>query len=219
MIAARHANGGSSTLAFDEPGSRGLRRALRVSAPKPWAMTDRVWIAENVWHIQRDFAMIGSVRSRTPRSDGTADLGTALTFLRALWGVNHAMERFSRSMQKRHGVTGPERLFIRVVGRKPGITPAELADILQVHRSSITPLIKKLERRRLIVRKANPDDARSFHLELTPGGHRIDALREGTIEEAVRRSIASTQPPDVATTSAMLVKLARRLTSALDRGG
>ncbi len=161
--------------------------------------------------------MIAVVRSRTPRSDTATGLGSALTFLRALWGVNHAMERFSRSMQKRHGVTGPERLFIRVVGQKPGITPAELADVLQVHRSSITPLIKKLERRRLIVRSGNPDDARSFHLELTPGGRRIDALRDGTIEEVVRHSIASTAPEDVVITSAMLVNLARRLTSALDR--
>ena len=168
--------------------------------------------------IARDLPMITSVKTTTSPSKATAnDLGTALNFLRALWELNHAMERSSRSMQKRLGVTGPGRLFIRIVGQKPGITPADLAAILQVHRSSITPLIKKMERRRLISREPNPTDRRSFYIQLTAAGRRIDSLRAGTIEEIVRETIVGMNARDVTTTSAILVSLARRLTAKVDR--
>jgi DNA-binding MarR family transcriptional regulator len=141
----------------------------------------------------------------------------ALNFLRALWELNHAIERSSRVMQKRHGVTGPERLFLRIVGQKPGITPAEVAAILRVHRSSVSPLIKKMERRRLVGRHPNKADRRSFHMRLTAAGRRIDTMRTGTIEEVVRRTVLAADPADVAVTSALLVTLAQRLTSGLQR--
>jgi MarR family transcriptional regulator, organic hydroperoxide resistance regulator len=142
----------------------------------------------------------------------------AFQFLRALWELNHALESASRSMKKQLGVTGPERLFVRVVGNQPGITPREIAGILRVDPSSVTLLIKRTEARRLVARGANPADGRSFHLYLTPAGQRVDALRAGTIEAVVGEGIAASSPAEVATASAILVNVARRLASKMGRG-
>jgi DNA-binding MarR family transcriptional regulator len=145
-------------------------------------------------------------------SSGDGDgFGTAFDFLRALWELNHALESSSRFMKKRLGVTGPERFFIRVVGQRPGVTPREIARTLRVHPSSITPLVKKLERRGLVARRAHATDGRSYTLHLTVRGERVNALRSGTIEAAVRKAIASSDPDDVATTAAMLVRVAQDL--------
>ncbi len=60
-------------------------------------------------------------------------LGPVLSFMRSLWGVNHALESTSLRMKARIGVTGPERMVLRLVGRYPGIAAGELARILRVH--------------------------------------------------------------------------------------
>jgi MarR family transcriptional regulator, organic hydroperoxide resistance regulator len=146
-----------------------------------------------------------------PSSDALQEPVEALQFLRALWELNHALISASRSMKKHLGVTGPERLFIRLVGSKPGIAPAEIAEIMHVHRSTVTPLIKRLERRRLIARAGNPVDGRSFHLFLTPTGRRIDTTRDRTIEAIVGEAVAESSRREVETTAAMLTRVARRL--------
>jgi DNA-binding MarR family transcriptional regulator len=145
------------------------------------------------------------------------EFGGAFGFLRALWELNHALESASRSMKKQLGVTGPERLFVRVVGVRPGTTPLEVARTLRVHPSSVTALIKRLEKKQLVARGVNPADARSFHLYLTPEGQRVDALRERTIEAGVREAIAASDQDDVATASALLVTIAQHLASSMQR--
>jgi MarR family transcriptional regulator, organic hydroperoxide resistance regulator len=154
-----------------------------------------------------------------PRAGEEVSPGASVTFgfLRALWELNHALESASRTMKRQLGVTGPERLFVRVVGLQPGITPRGIAQALRVHPSSITVLIKRLEQRRLIARTVNPADGRSFHLYLTPEGQRVDAVRQGTIEAAVRDAIEANDAEDVATASRLLVSIAQRLTSSMKR--
>jgi DNA-binding MarR family transcriptional regulator len=145
------------------------------------------------------------------------ELGGTLELLRAIWELNHALESASRMMKRRLGVTGPERLFIRVVGSQPGITPRELAWILRVHPSSVTVLLKRLERRQLVARSANAADARSFHLYLTPDGERADAVRAGTIEAVVREAVEASPHRDVAVAARLLGAVAERLTSKMGR--
>ncbi len=87
-------------------------------------------------------------------------LGAVLEFLRALWGLNHALESASRRMKGRLGVTGPERMVVRLVGRSPRISAGHLARILQVHPSTLTGLLKRLVARGILARTADAADAR-----------------------------------------------------------
>jgi DNA-binding MarR family transcriptional regulator len=63
-------------------------------------------------------------------------------------------------MEAAHGVTGPQRLVLRMVGRFPGIAAGRLSEILHVHPSTLTGILKRLEARELLQRKADPRDAR-----------------------------------------------------------
>ena len=53
--------------------------------------------------------------------------GETLGFMRALWELTHALQVSSKRMARVLGVTGPQRLVIRVVGQSPGITARDLA--------------------------------------------------------------------------------------------
>ena len=84
-------------------------------------------------------------------------VGDAIDFLRLIWAVDHALQRRSKAMAATLGITGPQRLVIRIIGRFPSIHAKQLAGILHLHPSSLTAVLKRLERRDLVRRW--PDDA------------------------------------------------------------
>jgi hypothetical protein len=64
--------------------------------------------------------------------------GDAIDLLRRIWAVDHAPQRWSKSMAATPGITGPQRLVIRIIGRFPSIHPRQLADMLYLHPRSLT---------------------------------------------------------------------------------
>lgn len=143
--------------------------------------------------------------------DLAARLGPVLGFLRALWEVNHALESRSKRMKRRFGVSGPERLAIRIIGELPGISPGQLAEVMHVDPSSLTGMLQRLVHRKLVVRSSDPDDARRAHLRLSHAGDGVDAIREGTVEAAIRSALEALAPRDVATAVVVLGSVSRLL--------
>jgi DNA-binding MarR family transcriptional regulator len=154
---------------------------------------------------------------RVPSAEGigpvTADrpLGEVLEFLRALWGVNHALESASRRMRARFGVTGPERMVVRLAGRYPGISAGDLARILRVHPSTLTGLLKRLVSRGILTRRADEVDARRALFALTSKGASIDGVKKGTVEAALTVALASLPARDIRAAAAVLDQLTRTL--------
>ena len=142
-------------------------------------------------------------------------LGPVLDFLRALWALDHALQSASKRMETKLGVTGPQRLVVRMIGRFPGISAGELAEFLHVHPSTLTGVLKRLEQRGLVKRRADPADARRALLELSAKGRRVDATRAGTVEAAARRALARLTPETVRQTRGV----AEAITAEIDRLG
>jgi DNA-binding MarR family transcriptional regulator len=116
-------------------------------------------------------------------------LGEPLDFLRTIWALDHQLQTASRRMESQIGVTGPQRFVLRIVHLQPGITPGEVAKTLHVHPSTLTGVLQRLEKRRLLNRKADAGDARRVHLQLTDAGSKVAASTAGTIEDAVRLAL------------------------------
>ncbi|XXU11540.1 MarR family transcriptional regulator [Sorangium sp. So ce854] len=109
--------------------------------------------------------------------------------MKLLWAVDHGLQSTSKRMEAKMGVTGPQRLVIRIVGRYPGISAGQLADIMQLHPSTLTGVLKRLQERGIIERRVDPNDGRRALLGLTPRGRELDSLRTGTVESAVRQAL------------------------------
>src|SRR3954465_6219547 len=86
-------------------------------------------------------------------------LGAVLDFMRLLWAVDHALQSTSKRMESAFGLTGPQRLGVRLVGRFPGIAAGRIAGILHVHPSTLTGVLKRLESRGVLQRRPDPRDA------------------------------------------------------------
>src|SRR5438046_6523104 len=87
-------------------------------------------------------------------------LGAVLDFMRLLSAVDHALQSASKRMESTFGLTGPQRLVVRIVGRFPGIAAGRIATILHVHPSTLTGVLKRLEARGVLQRRPDPRDAR-----------------------------------------------------------
>lgn len=138
-------------------------------------------------------------------------LGDVLGFMRLLWAVAHGLESGSKRMAVELGVTGPQRLVLRLIGHYSRLSPGDLAELLHVHPSSLTGVLGRLERSRLLERRRDPSDGRRAILSLTAKGRALNARRSGTVEESVRRALASQGPSKIAATGEVLTAIAHQL--------
>jgi DNA-binding MarR family transcriptional regulator len=108
-------------------------------------------------------------------------------------------------------LTGPQRLVLRVVGLSPGISAGGVARTLHLHPSTVTGVLKRLEDQGLLNRLSAVGDARRAVLRLTPRGQRVNLLSTGTVESAVRATLADVPPRDRRAAEGVLSRLAARL--------
>lgn len=142
----------------------------------------------------------------------SASLPDVLQFMQLLWAVAHGLEKTSKRMTIDVGVTGPQRLVLRVVGLFPGVSAGDLAAVLHVHPSTLTGVLRRLVAQGLLRRDGDPADGRRALLRLTPRGARVNAMRGGTIEAVVTEALAGVTDRDRIGTRRVLERLARHLT-------
>jgi DNA-binding MarR family transcriptional regulator len=134
-----------------------------------------------------------------------------LEFIRGMWAVDHELQRVSKRMVERIGLTAPQRLAVRFIGRHSGVTLGELAELLHLHAGTVTGIVRRLEEMGLVAQTRSTEDTRRRHLTLTAKGRQIDRRRKGTVEAAVRRTASAVTSKDLATTAAVMDVLARNL--------
>jgi DNA-binding MarR family transcriptional regulator len=131
--------------------------------------------------------------------------------MRSLWRLSHALEVRSKRMARTLGVTGPQRLVVRLLGRSPDLSAGEIAETLGLHPSTLTGILARLQAERLLVRAVDPRDRRQARFRLTAAGKRVDRERKGTVEAAVRRALGRAPAASIESTTAMLELLVEEL--------
>jgi DNA-binding MarR family transcriptional regulator len=151
------------------------------------------------------------VAARVDAETAAATLPDVLQFMQVLWALVHELQSTSKRMTAALGVTGPQRLVLRVVGLFPGMSPGDLAAVLHVHPSTLTGVLQRLVAQQWLLRVEDPADRRRAVLRLTARGARVNAVDAGTVESAVAAALAIVSPRDRAATMRVLERLARAL--------
>jgi DNA-binding MarR family transcriptional regulator len=151
-----------------------------------------------------------------PKAAATADteakpLGETLSFMQLLWAVTHGLESASKRMHAELGVTGPQRLVLRIVGHHGRLSAGALAEVLHIHPSSLTGMLQRLEQAELIRRESDPFDRRRALIELTRRGMRLNKERRGTIEANIAAALSKTSKERLAGAKAVLKAIAAEL--------
>jgi len=131
--------------------------------------------------------------------------------MQGLWDLTHALDVASKRMAQRVGVTGPQRLVIRIVGQKPNQTASEIASTLGKHPSTLTGVLARLQERGLLLRESDGEDRRRVRFTLTNAGKKVDRERRGTVEAAVRRALQRANGNRVKATTETLALLVEEL--------
>lgn len=134
--------------------------------------------------------------------------------MRRMWRLVHALDVRSKWMGRNLGVTGPQRLVVRVVGRTPDIGANAIAATLEMHPSTLTGILARLEQAGYLQRIADPDDLRRARFRLTARGRAVDLERNGTVEAAIRRALTRSGDDEVIHTESVLQRIVEELERA-----
>ncbi len=131
--------------------------------------------------------------------------------MKMLWAVDHGLQRASKRMAAKFGVTGPQRLVLRVVGKYPGIAAGQLAAVLRLHPSTVTVIVQRLEQEGYLTRGIDKKDRRRTQLKVTDRGRRIARSTAGTVEEAMQAALGGVSDKTLQAASEVLTAVAREL--------
>jgi MarR family transcriptional regulator, organic hydroperoxide resistance regulator len=165
---------------------------------------------------------MAAARRRTQASQrdnpNRAALTDTLAFMRLLWEVDHRLRSLSRQMHARMGITGPQRLVLRIVARSTTITPSQLAELLHLDRGTLTGIVERLTTQGLLIRKPHPQDGRSVLLKLSARGRTLNRETAGTVEACVGRALAGLPHRKIEAAAQAFEALARELDLEAQRG-
>lgn len=160
--------------------------------------------------------------SATVRTAEALPLGEVLGFMRLIRALDHAMETASKRLRADHGITGPQRLVMQIVGRFPGLTAGQLADTLYLDPSTLTGVLLRLQEKGLVARRADPRDGRRAMFGLTARGRRLNvrtsAAAAGTVEHAVGRLLSRLPRSRLEATRGVLSALADKVGAGAGAG-
>lgn len=149
--------------------------------------------------------------SREPVSIDSYRLDPVLDFMRLLWSIEHGLQRMSKRMDAELGITGPQRLVLRIVGQFPGLSAGQLAHIVRLHPSTITGILQRLVSRGFLERTRDPADSRRAQLRLRRRALTHTRMSPGTVEQAVRQALSRVGPSNVRVARRVLAAVAERL--------
>jgi len=87
-------------------------------------------------------------------------------------------------MEAKLGVTGPQRFLLRFVGLEPGITRARLASIISLDGSDLESALEQLVGKNLLTQQGGLSG-----YYLTGKGAAVNAVMNGTVEQAVSKAL------------------------------
>ena len=89
-----------------------------------------------------------------------------------VWLVSRSTNDLLDTLFGPAGLTGDQFAIYSVLAASPEMTPTELARWMAAPATTVSSYIKRFESRGHVARKPNPDDRRSYRIELTPAGRR-----------------------------------------------
>ncbi len=105
-----------------------------------------------------------------------------------IYACSKELTRLYRPLLDELGITYPQYLVLLVLWEQDGITVGELGERLYLDSGTLTPLLKRLEAARLIVRKRSSEDERKVLIHLTEEGRQLKQKACDIPAEMVQRS-------------------------------
>jgi DNA-binding MarR family transcriptional regulator len=127
--------------------------------------------------------------------------------LDALRRIVQGLRESSRAAERRVGMSGAQLFVLQTLAESPGLSLNQLAERTRTHQSSVSAVVTRLTRARLVERGTARGDARRAEIRLTPRGHRKLRLAPRTAQERLVAAIDGLTAADRARLAATLDRL------------
>ena len=125
-----------------------------------------------------------------PASDPALELDAGLgNVLFDVWLVSRATTAMLDDVLRPSGLDADEFAVYSVLASGDGMTPTELAHWMAAPPTTVSSYVKRFEQRGHVRRVPNPDDRRSYRLQLTASGRRVHRSA-GTLFQPVLEEVA-----------------------------
>lgn len=146
-----------------------------------------------------------SRNSRSPENTHAAQSADAMR------RIMRALRTSARRAEARVGVTGAQLFVLQILADSPALSMNELAERTVTHQSTVSTVVNRLVRRRLVTKSRSAEDGRRVELRLSPRGR---ALVRRAPEAAQSRLIEGLRALPVAE-GRVLARMLRRLVTAM----
>jgi DNA-binding MarR family transcriptional regulator len=119
-----------------------------------------------------------------PATGDAARLEEFLCF--AMYSANLAVNRLYKPLLDNLGLTYPQYLVLAALYDEDNQTVGNLGDKLFLDSSTLTPLLKRMEKTGYLSRQRDPGDERQVRIRLTPGGRRAREKSIDFLDELVK---------------------------------
>jgi MarR family transcriptional regulator, organic hydroperoxide resistance regulator len=93
----------------------------------------------------------------------------------ALYRASRSIKNLYRTLLDDLDLTYPQYLVMRILWQRGPMPVKDIAAALQLDYGTLSPLLKRLEARELVLRTRRSDDERSVEIALTPNGEAMRA--------------------------------------------
>ncbi len=90
--------------------------------------------------------------------------------LSAIRQITQAIDLHSRHLVKKHNITGPQLIILKVIANNTVLSVSELASQTSLSLSTVTGILARLEKRNFVKRTKSEQDKRRVNVELTSQG-------------------------------------------------
>jgi DNA-binding MarR family transcriptional regulator len=87
--------------------------------------------------------------------------------------IERSAQHYSRELQQKHGITGPQLGVLRLIAKNPHTTLTDLSATLQLHITTVESFIERLHKRKLINKRRGRNDKRSVEISISAAGQNI----------------------------------------------
>ena len=101
----------------------------------------------------------------------------------ALRRIIQAIDLYSRSLVKRHGITGPQLVILQELSKHSEMSVGELAKAISLGQATVTGILDRLENRGLIIRRKSDDDKRKVLIAPTEESHKMIATTPSPLQQ------------------------------------
>jgi DNA-binding MarR family transcriptional regulator len=131
--------------------------------------------------------------------------------LDAFRSIVQALRESSRHTERTIGLTASQLFVLQKLAETDVASVNELAGRTYTHQSSVSMVVVKLVRRRLVARKADPDDRRRVVLSLTPAGRKALASAPHAPQQALVAAVRRLSPSARRAVGRALAEIARAM--------